>query len=144
MKKQKKLNMRNLLANKKLTRLLLMMMMVPMIMATSCKKPVSCDYESNAYKDAKEVATSDSLTFVNYKTTASQQFLDMVYAYMNQGQTEEQAWASAINNALTNPNAPAEIKAWAEQYTNYLDVFDASVANRQNTYSAWQECEASK
>lgn len=43
MKKQKKLNMRNLLANKKLTRLLLMMMMVPMIMATSCEREVVCN-----------------------------------------------------------------------------------------------------
>ena len=36
--------MRNLLANKKLARLLLMMIMVPMVMATSCKKePVPCN-----------------------------------------------------------------------------------------------------
>jgi len=53
----KKLNMRNLLVNKKLTRLLLMMIMVPMVMATSCKKPNTCDYEKDNLDDAQAEET---------------------------------------------------------------------------------------
>ena len=53
----KKLNMRNLLANKKLTRLLLMMIIAPMVMATSCKKPSTCDYEKDNLDDAQAEET---------------------------------------------------------------------------------------
>lgn len=65
----KKLNMRNLLVNKKLTRLLLMMIMVPMVMATSCEKddpepvtpPVTntCETEQNNLNTA--IATENGL-----------------------------------------------------------------------------------
>ncbi len=121
-----------------------LLLIAPVVMATSCKKEATCDYESNQYNDSKEVAASDSVALTNYKATAPQLFLGMVSAYMDQGQSEGQAWESALNNALTNPNASAELRAWATNYKNCLDKFNASVANRKSTYNAWQECEASK
>lgn len=117
----------------------------PLVAAFGCDKPADCNYDLNQYNTYKDKAASDSTTFVNYKEEPPQQFLDIVDAYIRiEHQPYEQAWESALNAALTNPNASAEAKSWAEQYKVYLNAFNTSVENRQGAYKSWQECEEQK
>lgn len=117
----------------------------PLVAAFGCGEDKDCSYDLENYNTCKATATADSTTFVNYKEDPPQQFLDIVDAYMRlEGQTYEQAWESALNTALTNPNYSAEVKAWAEQYNVYLNAFNTSVENRQGAYKSWHECEEQK
>jgi len=105
-------------------------------------KEKNCNHELELYNNAKEIATADSVAFMGWKETAPILVQNNVNKNIREGMTEEEAWEVAINNAITNPNAPEEIKEWALKYQELLDAFNASIATRNSAYDAWQQCEA--
>ena len=130
--------------SKRLSRLGLIMLIVTFIAACGDREPKkNCDYDKLQYDDAKETAASDSINFANWKDSIPVILKNMIYQYTQEGMTEEAAWEKTINDAINDPNCPAELKQYALKYKELLDAFGSSVANRGAMYTNWWQCENS-
>ncbi|MCL2132535.1 MAG: hypothetical protein FWH36_08845 [Lentimicrobiaceae bacterium] len=105
------------------------------------KNPENCDGPQNTYDAAAGKAYSDSTAYVDFKSTVPGQIMSSIKQMMNNGKTEEEAWDEAINGFITHPNAPQDLKEWAQSYQNYLDSFNKSVAEREAALKALIECQ---
>ena len=122
-----------------------LLIVLSFVFAVGCQKTndkaKNCDLEKTAWENEKQTTTSDSIAFMDFKVTAPYKILSVVNTYKNQGQTEEEAWISTIENALTNPNAPAEVKEWALKYKELLDKFNLSVNKSEQTKKEFDDCQ---
>jgi hypothetical protein len=111
------------------------------VLFTLCKKTKDCSYEKSERDKAAEIATTDSIAFVNYVETRPEVIKGIIRQQMEAGKSEVEAWEYAINLIFTTPDCPQYLYEWALIYKELLDKFNKSVADRQRTYNDWEKCQ---
>ena len=114
---------------------------VPPVVNNPTEPTKNCDVEQNAYETAQATATTDSVAVEDFKATVTGALRNLISKYINQGMTEEDAWERAIDEAISDPNCPVDLKQWAQTYKNFLDSFNKSVEEREEALAALLACQ---